>query len=165
MDDWQGFATKHACLVHMSWSMHQCLAPPWRSPASVGKLLHPLIPTNGALELRSLFSSELRLYHAFTVWAHLAWLPFQGALAKTMPVRIMPRTKSWTMCHTLNCHLQGPGLPPLHKTLGVKTMNVQVVWRSNALLSHPSLVAQWLEHLHGKWKVSGSIPGLGKPFA
>ena len=82
-----------------------------------------------------------------------------------MPVRIMPRTKSWTTCHTLNCHLQGPGLPPLHKTLGVKTMNVQVVWRSNALLSHPSLVAQWLEHLHGKRKVLGSIPGLGTPFS
>ena len=30
-----------ACLVQMSWSMHQWLAPPWRSPASVGKLLSP----------------------------------------------------------------------------------------------------------------------------
>ena len=41
VDDWRGFATKHACLLHISWSMHmhQCLAPPWRSPTSVGKLL------------------------------------------------------------------------------------------------------------------------------
>ena len=31
--------------------MHQCLAPPWRSPTSVGKLLWPSFPTNGALEL------------------------------------------------------------------------------------------------------------------
>ena len=30
------------------------------SPASVGKLLCPVFPTNGALELCSLFSSELR---------------------------------------------------------------------------------------------------------
>merc|ERR1719237_81263 len=28
-----------------------------------------------------------------------------------------------------------------------------------------SLVAQWLEHLHGKRKVLGSIPGLGTPFS
>ena len=33
------------------------------------------------------------------------------------------------------------------------------------LLSYPSLVAQWLEHLHGKRKVLGSIPGLGKHFS
>ena len=37
----------------------QCLAPPWISPALVGKLLCPIFPTNGALELNSLFSSEL----------------------------------------------------------------------------------------------------------
>ena len=31
-------------------------------------------------------------------------------------------------------------------------------------LSYPTLVAQWLERLHGKRKVLGSIPGLGKHF-
>ena len=36
---------------------------------------------------------------------------------------------------------------------------------SNAMLSHPSLVAQWLEYLHGKQKVLGLIPGLGKHFS
>jgi len=49
--------------TQMSWTMHQCLAPLWGSPASVGKLLRTIFPTNGELELRSLFSSELRLYH------------------------------------------------------------------------------------------------------
>ena len=34
-----------------------------------------------------------------------------------------------------------------------------------SLLSHPSLVAQWLERLQGKRKVLGSIPGLGKHFS
>ena len=34
-----------------------------------------------------------------------------------------------------------------------------------SLLSYPSLVAQRLEHLHGKWKVLGSIPRLGKHFS
>ena len=33
------------------------------------------------------------------------------------------------------------------------------------LLSHPSLVAQWLERLPRKWNILGSIPGLGKPFS
>ena len=33
-----------------------------------------------------------------------------------------------------------------------------------SLLSHPALVAQWLERLHGKRKVLGSIPGLGNHF-
>ena len=47
----------------------------------------------------------------------------------------------------------------------VPTAPLQVVWRSFSLLSHPSLVAQWLEHLHGKRKVLGSIPGLGKHFS
>ena len=41
----------------------------------------------------------------------------------------------------------------------------QCMFRNCSLLSCPSLVAQWLEHLHGKWKVLGSIPGLGKHFS
>ena len=48
-------------------------------------------------------------------------------------------------------------------TVRIMPMPSGVVW-SNALLSHPSLVAQWLEHLHRKWKVLGSIPRLGKHF-
>ena len=38
-------------------------------------------------------------------------------------------------------------------------MPIQVVLQSNALLSHPSLVAQWLERLHGKQKVLGLLSG------
>ena len=59
------------------------------------------------------------------------WLPFLGAIAKSMPVCIVPSN---------------------------------VMWRSYSLLSYPSLIAQWLEHLHGKQKVLVSIPGLGKHF-
>ena len=71
----------------------------------------------------------------------------------------------WTTCHILNCHLQRPGLSPLHKPVDVPTAQLQVVWQSFSLLSHPSLVAQWLERLPRKWKVLGSIPGLGKHFS
>ena len=37
--------------------------------------------------------------------------------------------------------------------------------RCFSLLSWPSFIAQWLEHLHGKWKILDSIPGLGTPFS
>ena len=53
----------------------------------------------------------------------------------------------------------GCGVLNQHKWPGI------VVWQSFTLLSYPSLLAHWLEHLHGKPKVLGSIPGLGKPFS
>ena len=54
---------------------------------------------------------------------------------------------------------------PLHKAEGVKITQGQAMRGSHSMLNCPSLVAQWLEHLHGKRKVLGSIPRLGKHFS
>ena len=51
------------------------------------------------------------------------------------------------------------GVLKQHKRLGI------AIWWSFSLLSCPSFVAQWIEHLHGKRKISGLIPGLGTPFS
>ena len=59
----------------------------------------------------------------------------------------------------LTCHILSH-----YKTWDVPKTQVQAVWRSFSLLSHPSLVAQWLEHMHRKREVLGSIPRLGKHF-
>ena len=133
MDDWRGtndethlLGTNVPIDASMLGSALKITSLGWKTSTA------PTFPQRG--HWNSVLCSRLNLdtYHAFTVRTHVAWLPFQGALARAMPVRIMP---------------------------------IQVVWRSNALLSHPSLVAQWLEHLHGKRKVLGSIPGLGKHFS
>ena len=53
--------TKHTCMVQMSRLMHQCSALPLRSPVEprLENFYRPDFP-RGPLELRSLFSSELR---------------------------------------------------------------------------------------------------------